>query len=160
MPILNLAEFNKTMSEKIPAAIIAQLKQTIEEAAQPMVSQMKSLAPVDTRTSSGRRRHSEHLRDSIRMTWGTDKRAEKAALTMRLIIMAGSKGTLVSAGKRAKQFQLARLIEFGTQEHPARPFFFPIWRAYRRKLRAKMSQQVNIIIAGYSTSASDIEAAA
>jgi hypothetical protein len=159
MAVQGIQEFNRQMIEIIPASILEATRQTIAESMIPVVNQMKSLAPYDTTTGAAKRRHLVHLRDSIRAEWGTAKNAERAALAIKMLIIAGSAGTEVGArkalsGKAGKKFQLARLIEFGTQEHKARPFFFPIWRAYRRKLRREVSTRVNAVITGWSASGS------
>jgi hypothetical protein len=44
--------------------------------------------------------------------------------------MVGSRG----------QFQLARIMEFGTQEMPANPFFFPSWRTMKRRTRSRIAR--------------------
>jgi hypothetical protein len=162
MAVKNLAEFNRQMTLQIPAAILATTRAGIEETIGPLVSEMKSLAPYDEKTSPGRRRHPVHVRDSIRAKWVDDKKAENSALALKMVIIAGSAETEVLASKqRGKRFQLARLIEFGTQRHPARPFFFPVWRAHRRVIRRKISARVNQVILAYSasgTSSGDIAA--
>jgi hypothetical protein len=159
MAVLNLAEFNRQMIEQIPASILEATRQTIAESMAPVVNQMKSAAPYDTSTSEGKRRHAVHLRDSIRAEWSTAKNAENAALALKMLIIAGTAQTEVGArkaasGKSGKKFQLARLIEFGTQEHKARPFFFPFWRAYRKGIRRAVSSRVNQVITAYSASGS------
>jgi hypothetical protein len=164
MAVQGIQEFNRQMIEIIPAAILEATRQTIAESMIPVVNQMKSLAAYDTTTGAAKRRHAVHLRDSIRAEWSTAKNVENAALALKMLIIAGTVQTEVGArkavsGKSGKAFQLARLIEFGTQDHPARPFFFPIWRAYRRKLRREVSVRVNAVITGWSASDSGSMAA-
>jgi hypothetical protein len=165
MAVQGIQEFNRQMIEIIPAAILEATRQSIAESMAPVVNQMKGLAPYDTSTGEAKRRHAVHLRDTIRAEWSTAKNVERSALALRMLIIAGSAGTQVGArkvsmqkaaiiGKGGKQFQLARLIEFGTQEHKARPFFFPIWRAYRMRLRRSVSSRVNAVITQYSNTSS------
>jgi hypothetical protein len=153
MAVLNLAEFNRQMIEKIPAAILEAERAEIEAAVMPMVGQMKNLVPYDT--SGEARDHAVHVRDSIRAHWVNATKAENAALALKMVVFAGSAGSEVgTSAKRGGAFQLARLLEFGTQEHKARPFFFPIWRAYRRRIRRQVSSRVNQVITAYSASSS------
>lgn len=57
-------------------------------------------------------------------------------------ITAGDQSTLVgSSGRKGggRQWQLARLQEFGTTKMPAHPFFYPAWRATKKKVRAAVA---------------------
>jgi hypothetical protein len=56
---------------------------------------------------------------------------------LRAIIYAGNTSTLVGA---RKQFQLARLQEFGTADMPANAFFYPSYRAVRRRIRGRITR--------------------
>ena len=151
MSVSGVAELNQALTQTIPLAIMAQLRQGVEESVSPVVGQMKSLCAYDEATPIDRRRHVEHVRDSIRFRWVDPKDVPNKLLGLKLVIIAGSSDTGVLISKaRGKRLQLARLIEFGTQKHPARPFFFPIWRAYRRGLKRTLSVRVNRVIAAYS----------
>lgn len=143
MPILNLAQFNDAITNKLPASILAGLKDEIENSIGIVVDQMKANCPVSSPGDRwGGPTHSEHLRDSIRAKWGTPR--DRTPLGLRMTLIYGSDGTLVQG--HGRQFQLARLMEFGTLKMHAQPFFFPIWRAYKRKLRLNMTRRVNAVI--------------
>jgi hypothetical protein len=151
MAVKNLAEFNRQMTVQIPADILEGLRGEIVTAVAPMVEQMKAAVPFDA--SGQARKHPVHVRDSIRAHWVEPKKAENAALALKYVVFAGSAGSEVGeSDKRGGAFQLARLLEFGTQHEPARPFFFPMWRAYRKGIRRLASRRVNQVILAYSAS--------
>jgi hypothetical protein len=143
MPAKNIAALNDALMNKIPAAIIKGLREDIEQSAAAMVAQMKFACPIGPAKT-----HATHVRDTITSYWSTKK---TAPLELRLMVIAGSRtGTLVS-NKNGKQFQLAKLIEFGTQHRHATPFFWPIWRANKRKIRRNATTKINAVIAGFAS---------
>ncbi|MBX3494521.1 HK97-gp10 family putative phage morphogenesis protein [Chelatococcus sp.] len=124
----------------LPPAVRSAIKQALAQGADEIVADAKRLAPKKT----------GKLRDSIKQTWGGGK--ERYAS-----LSAGAKGdpdltVVISAGNSAVRY--AHLVEFGTSphinggmfagsEHPgteAQPFFFPAYRANRRKVRARISR--------------------
>lgn len=120
----------------IPRHVEAATIPAMESGAAEIVTMMKRLAPVE----------SGALRDSIGWTWGD---APEGAMVLGrskarggpgrkfITIYAGSAQTMV--GSRA-QFQLARLQEFGTQNMTANPFFYPSWRASRKRVRGRITR--------------------
>jgi HK97 gp10 family phage protein len=54
-------------------------------------------------------------------------------------ISAGDARTIVG---KAKQFQLARIIEFGTHHVPAQPFMRPAMRRHQRTITAAMRRAI------------------
>jgi hypothetical protein len=142
MAAKNIQALNAILLVKIPQAILDGLRQEIEASAASMVMQMKAACPVGPAKT-----HTLHLRDTITSFWSPKK---KAPLELRLMVIAGSRtGTLV-ANKSGKRFQLARLVEFGTQHRAATPFFWPIWRANKRKIRRNATTRINAVIAGFA----------
>ena len=92
--------------------------------AEELVAMMKRLAPIDT----------GDLQMSISWTWGAAPKgsvvlakSEPDSKGMRITIFAGSKEAFY-----------ARWQEFGTTEMPANPFFFPSWRALRKRIRSRI----------------------
>jgi head-tail adaptor len=69
------------------------------------------------------------------MTIGTVGSTKYA--TMRIVIYAGNEKTMV--GNRS-QFQLARIIEFGTQAMAQQPYFFPAWRTMKKRTRDRIKR--------------------
>lgn len=56
-----------------------------------------------------------------------------------VLVSAGDETTRV--GSR-KQFQLARLVEFGTQSRPAEPYMRPAWRQNRRSIASTIRKAI------------------
>lgn len=106
----------------------------MEAGAGEIVAMMKRLVPKD----------SGDLHDSIGWTWGD---APEGAMVLArsksgggsgrkvITIYAGNAQTMVGA---RTQFQLARIQEFGTQAMAANPYFYPSWRAGKRRVRGRI----------------------
>lgn len=139
----------------IPARVERLTRAAMEKGAQELVDMMKRLVPAD----------SGDLRDSIGWTWGGAPKGSFALFQVR-----GSKsdeakyGALritVYAGSD-KAFY-ARFVEYGTaphnvsqgggnksfrgeaRPHPgarAHPFFFPAWRALRKRIQARIKREM------------------
>lgn len=107
---------------ELPHEIMVNLRAQLEKSANEIVAMAKRLVPVDK----------GDLRDSIGWTWGDPPEgsfvfAEAAGPDdARITIYAGSK----------KAFYV-RFQEFGTVGHPATPFFYPSWRALRKKIKSQ-----------------------
>jgi len=127
----------KRLTKTIPEAIRKAASDAMEKGAQEVVDMMKRRVPRDT----------GELANTIGWTWGD---APKGSMvigevqnrkynTMRIVIFAGSEKTRV--GSR-NQFQLARLLEFGTQEMGPKPFFYGSWRVNRKRVRSRITRAI------------------
>jgi|GEM_PF-2136995 len=97
-----------------------------------LASEQRSLAPIDeTSDTPGA------LRDSIQVVRGQPT-AKKAFVVK---ITAGGRATL-KQGAGSKPYDYARAVEFGTQDMQPRPFFFPIYRARRKAIKAAVKKQI------------------
>jgi HK97 gp10 family phage protein len=114
----------------IPEKAKKQVRFAMEEAANDIVEEIWSIAPQG---ATGR------LGASIGWTWGD---APKGSLTigtvggkeygtMRITIYAGGGDAFY-----------ARFLEFGTIKAPAHPFFFPVWRARRKRVKNRITRAV------------------
>lgn len=115
----------------IPDAARTEIRKAMEASANEVVATAKSLVPVD----------SGALRDSIGWTWGDAPKGSIVLGTAR----AGTTGNMVLtiyAGDDEAFY--ARWVEFGTSKAPARPFFFPSWRANRKRTRARISRAITV----------------
>ncbi|MFH5773592.1 HK97 gp10 family phage protein [Paracoccus sp. NGMCC 1.201697] len=56
-------------------------------------------------------------------------------------VKAGDETTMVTNSSGGR-FQNARLQEFGTKTRAANPYFFPAWRANRRRIRASITRAI------------------
>ncbi len=137
MKILGRRKLERRLAQ-MPETARAEIRIAMEKSADEIVAGMKLLVPVDT----------GKLRDTVGWTWGEAPkgalilgRTKKASIASRaglsITIYAGDETTMV--GKRS-QFQLARLIEFGTVEMAAQPFFFPAWRLGRKRARRRIAR--------------------
>lgn len=97
----------------LPAKMKAEVRASLEKSADELVAMQKRLVPVDQ----------GDLRDSIRK--------EPGAHELSVEVKAGDRKAFYAA------FQ-----EFGTADQPAQPFFFPAYRALRRRIRNRTSRAV------------------
>lgn len=56
-------------------------------------------------------------------------------------VVAGDETTMVTNGSGGR-FQNARIQEFGTKTRAANPYFFPAWKANRRRVRSAISRAI------------------
>lgn len=132
--VKGLAEMEALFKKRVPKAVRAAATKTINDQAQKLVKDMQRVAP---RGRTGR------LRKSIKATMG-----DRGGVTVGNV-RGRSYGTIraiVSAG--AGNAFYARWVEFGTIKTAARPFFFPVYRARRKKIRAAINRSINKAIKG------------
>lgn len=149
----------QTKLKKIPQESRSAIKQALAEAADDIVSTMKSLAPVSASGSHGW--PPGMLQDSIVATFGDGEVPKYAAFRQK---RRGSKRRIkaqdpdlsvtITAGNDIVRY--AHLVEFGTaphtnggrfagSQHPgtaAQPFFYPGYRAHKKQVRAKVSRAI------------------
>lgn len=117
----------KAVPKLVREAVRAELERNAEE----IVSEIRAAAP---KGKTGR------LAASINWTWGDapegtmtiGKVGGRDYGTMRITIYAGG----------GKAFY-AWFQEFGTQKMAANPFFFPVWRARRRRTKTRITRAIN-----------------
>mgnify|MGYP003677794107 FL=1 len=121
----------------LPQAVREELRREMEKRADDLVAGMKSAAPKDFGA----------LTSSIGWTWGDPPAGSMAVTTvggdadMRITIYAGNERTIVT-NKSGGRFQNARLQEHGTRQMPANPFFWPVYRALKRRTRSGMTRVI------------------
>lgn len=124
-----LDRFNKRW-KAIPETARINVRAVLEQAAGEIVEEMWARAPYRDGVLSG----------SIGWTWGEapagsmviGKVGGNEYGTMRITIYAGGGDAFY-----------AIFHEFGTQEMPANPFFYPVWRARRRRVKARISRAMS-----------------
>lgn len=118
-----LNDLNRRLAA-LSAATKAELRTALDESADRVVAIQKSLAPVDE----------GDLRNSIRKEPGEHE--------LQIRIVAGGSATTkaVRNGATAPRIDYAVIAEFGTANRPARPFFYPGYRALRKAIRARLSR--------------------
>jgi len=145
--VQGISDLNKKVAQ-LPKRIEAAARGAMETGADELVEMMKRLVPKD----------SGDLRDSIGWTWGNAPAGAKVIAQsdpnergLRITVYAGSKKAYYAAW-----------VEFGTaphnvatgggnksfsgvsNEHPgsrAQPFFFPSYRALRKRIQARIKRQ-------------------
>jgi HK97 gp10 family phage protein len=153
------AQLKKKLSV-LPKAVQEAVRAAMEEAAQDIVNKMRAQVPVDT----------GNLRDSINWVWGAAPKDAKVITSVGTLKAAEGINTsqiTIFAGDYYAYY--ARWVEFGTRGRapgryrderghtrnagkrghaatPARPFFYPTWRAERKKIRARMARRINAAI--------------
>lgn len=124
-----LARLNRKLTRAIPERAKAAAKVAMEASANEIVAKMKSFAPVDT----------GDLQMSISWCWGNAPKGSRIIAQgapdkngLRITIYAGGPDTFYS------WFQ-----EFGTQFAAAQPFFYPVWRANKKRAQSRVSRAIN-----------------
>ena len=137
MAVIGLDRLKRRMTQTIPAHVEKATVAAMEQSAEEIVAMMKRLVPVD----------SGALRDSIGWTWG---QAPNGAMVLGMSKAAGGTGRKVItiyAGTRDKKLGdldafYVRFVEFGTHKMTAQPFFFPSYRALRKRARGRITRQM------------------
>lgn len=129
--IKNLDRLNRKLI-KLSQVAIDQIRPAMEEGANDIVEMAKRFAPVDTGA----------LRNSINWVWGTEIPEGSRALgkiggkrsdpQLVITIYAGNKDVFYS-----------RWVEFGTKVAKAYPFFFPSYRAQKKRVKSRIRRAVS-----------------
>lgn len=126
---LSVAQFQQLM-ERIPQEVAKELEAAVQDAADGMAAQMRQAVPLGV---DGR----NELLESIRTAPGKHP--------LRKVIRAG--GSLTTRKANGKEYDYARAQEFGTQDAPAQPFFWPIYRLMKKKFKAQIARKAKKAIA-------------
>lgn len=127
----------KRFETRLKKRITKYARRGLEKTAEEMVALMRDLVGKDE----------FDLLNSIGWTWGKPPKGSVAFATsseqnsLRIVIFAGNESTVVT-NKRGVQFQNALIQEFGTAEQPANPFFFPSYRALRKRGRGRVTREI------------------
>ena len=119
----------------IPNSIKRMVADELERIAEDLVSDMRQVAP---RGATGK------LAGSIGWTWGDAPKGTMTLGTVRGQDYGALRITIYAGGGDAFY---ARFVEFGTVKMPAHPFFFPVWRARKRRTRGRITRAINRAIA-------------
>lgn len=120
----------KARFDAIPARVREAARLELEKSAQEIVDTMKRFAPAE----------SGALRESIGWTWGDAPSGSMTIGTVRGSEYGTMRITIYAGGKDAFY---ARFQEFGTKNMAANPFFFPAWRAKKKKVRSRLSRAIS-----------------
>ncbi|UXN62905.1 HK97 gp10 family phage protein [Phyllobacterium sp. A18/5-2] len=120
------AELTKVLSARIRQAA----KVAMEQGAEEVVAMMKQLAPVDD----------GDLQMSISWTWGKPPKGSRVIAKSNPDATGGPIITIFAGNEKA---YYAAFQEFGTVKMRAHAFFFPSWRALRKRVRSRITRNVN-----------------
>lgn len=132
MTVQGLSSLKRKLLVTLPDAARAEIAKAMEAGAQEMVNLARSLVPVDK----------GDLRETIGWTWGD---APKGSITIGTVRAkgrgAGNMVITIFAG--SDEVFWARWQEFGTKHHRASPFFYPSYRALKKRMRGRTSRAIN-----------------
>lgn len=127
--VIGVAKLRKKL-EALVAVGREEIKRAMETSADEIVALAKNLVPVDK----------GDLKDSIGWTWG---KAPKGAMTLGTVqaneVDSGFTITIFAGNSEA---YYARWVEFGTQKMAAQPYFYPSYRALRRRSKSRVTRAV------------------
>lgn len=128
--VKGLAEFQRRW-DAIPRAVRQAARDTLEQNAEEIVKDMRRAAPVG---------ESGDLLLSINWTWGDAPKGSMVVGTVGGNQYATLRITIYAGGGEAFY---ARFQEFGTKNMPANPFFFPVWRVRKRRVKSRLTRNIN-----------------
>lgn len=120
--VVGVQKLNRKLG-KIPAAVREEVRTAMVRSAREIADLAEVLVPQDTGRLAG----------SIGWTWGE---APRGALSLGKVATGGDMTITVYAGDREAFY--ARWVEFGTVEVAAQPFFFPAYRALRKRSKSRI----------------------
>ncbi len=127
--VIGLPKLRKKL-EALVAVGRDEIRRAMETSADEIVALAKNLVPVDK----------GDLKDSIGWTWG---KAPKGAMTLGKVqtneVDSGFTITIFAGNSEA---YYARWVEFGTQKMAAQPYFYPSYRALRRRSKSRVTRAV------------------
>lgn len=143
MPIQGLDGLRRKL-KRFPQVAEDQIRKAMEASANEIVALAKSLAPSDSGT----------LRNSIAWTYGD---APEGAIVLGKVKASNSGNLKITVYAGGPDAYYARFIEFGTAPHinggrfagsenpgtAAQPFFYPAYRATRKRAKGRITRAVN-----------------
>jgi HK97 gp10 family phage protein len=147
--VTGVPELQKKLTVEFPKLVEQRVREAMAKAADSVVAQMKSRAPVYTGPPDIRsdKRHKGQpvvpgaLRDSIAWTWGDAPKGTVALGSVQTgMKKEGTTKLTIYAGNREAFY--ARWVEFGTRKWAGNPFFFSTWRNNKRKVKGQLTRAI------------------
>lgn len=120
--VVGVQKLNRKLG-KIPAAVREEVRTAMVRSAREIADLAEVLVPQDTGRLAG----------SIGWTWGE---APRGVLSLGKVATGGDMTITVYAGDREAFY--ARWVEFGTVKVAAQPYFFPAYRALRKRSKSRI----------------------
>jgi len=127
MTVQGLARLNRKF-DRLPQAAETAARAALEKSADEIVAMMRRLVPKPTGT----------LERSIGWTWGAAPEGSKVFGTVK----GGEEVTITIYAGNDEAFY-ARWVEFGTVNATARPYFYPSYRANRKRAVGRVKRALN-----------------
>ena len=121
--ILNLKRLERRL-RRIPIEVRQAATQTLNRNADELVAMQKRLVPVEDGT----------LQNSIKKQRGSNELQVK-------VVAGGSATTRAVRNGASATYDYALAQEFGTQDMPANPFFYPSYRALRKRFKGRVTRE-------------------
>lgn len=131
-----LQNLNRRLTRTIPDKAYKAVRAALEQSANEIVAEMKRFVPVDT----------GDLQMSISWCWGN---APKGTMTLGTVgrkpFRQGKSddGLRISIYAGGGEEYYAWFVEFGKENAAAQPFFFPIYRAKKRAVKARITRAIS-----------------
>lgn len=122
-----LASYMRRM-QAIPAAARAALGPCLVEAAEDLAETVRALAPVDE----------GHLRESVTVTGPNQATPPYSQPGGEQVVPENA--AAVTVGNTDVRYP--HLVEYGTEDAPAQPYFWPAYRMRRKALAAKIKRRI------------------
>lgn len=127
--------------DAIPDAVREAAARELERGAEEMVQEMRRAAPYDAEPDG------MHIREHIGWTWGP---APAGSFTIAEIRSGPDVGveyaalsiTIYANAKDKQGRPYPSWVEFGTKRSGARPFFWPVYRKHRRRIRSRVLKAI------------------
>lgn len=113
--------------KRMPGEIREEIKVALAQAAREITDLMENLVPKDTGLLAG----------SIGWVWG-DKVPKGAFSLMKVRAGTTDPDLLITIYAGDREAYYGRWVEFGTKAQAAHPFFYPAYRAMRKRVNALM----------------------
>lgn len=126
MTVKGLDSLNRKLA-KLPQVSKDRIREALAQSAREITNLMENLAPED----------SGLLKGSIGWTWGAPPRG---AVTLGTVERGDLTLTIYAGDEDAYYI---RFLEFGTLKMAAQPFFYPAFRALRRRAKTRIARQVS-----------------
>lgn len=126
----------RAMFARKGAAVVAAGKAAAAKGGDQVADGMRYLVPVQAGPEGGDLMRSIRVEDTSVIKTKSGPRG-----FIGVTVKAGDATTVVTT-KSGRQYQNARIQEFGTKSRAANPYFYPVWRANRTLVRSAISRAV------------------
>ena len=125
--VLGLKRFKRQLTKTIPRAVREAARVALRKGAEELVAEMRRLVPVEF----------GDLQASIGWTFGA---APKGTIAIDSVGSGSIKVTIYAGGGDE---YYAWFQEFGTKNMAPSPFFFPSYRKLKRRVKSRITREIN-----------------